>query len=218
MDPNQRLSIDEIAANGRPTEPKEHAIKFINQCGVLARDNIPITVHEWVKPSKAHAGVRYVSDRAKEDLWNKLMANFNLPSDYQEKDEEGNPDPEGKARKLKVKQFALSKMAEAFRNWKKNLWAQYVKSDKKAPLEFKGKHVKLKHQWAEFVAYKESEAAKKKSEKNKKNASNKKHHHVLGPGGYKGAVHKWEAMEADLRAKGIPLGTEGWLERTKHWW
>ena len=40
----------------------------------------------------------------------------------------------------------------------------------------------------------------------------------MGPGGYKGAVPKWEAMEADLRAKGITLGTEGWPERAKHWW
>jgi hypothetical protein len=90
------------------------------------------------KPSKARAGVRYVSDRAKEDLWNKLMANFNLPSDYQEKDEEGNPDPEGKARMDKFKKFALKKMGEAFRNFKKNLWAAYVKNEKKAPPEFKG--------------------------------------------------------------------------------
>ena len=45
------------------------------------------------------------------------------------------------------------------------------------------------------------------------NAKKKQYHHNLGPGGYKGAVHKWEAMEADLRAKGITLGTEGRPER-----
>ena len=121
MDLTQRLSIELIAASGQPLQPSEHAIKFVNQCGVLARDYIPITVQEWNKPSVARAGVRYVSDRAKEDLWNKLMANFNLPSDYQEKDEESNPDPEGKANLMKVKKFALKKMAEAFRNFKKNL-------------------------------------------------------------------------------------------------
>ena len=112
----------------------------------------------------------------------------------------------------------LKKMAEAFRNFKKNLWSKYLEKDKKVTPEFKEEQVKLKHQWAEFVAYKESEAAKQKSEKNKENASKKKHHHVMGPGGYKRAVHKWEAMEADLRAKGIRLGTEGWPERAKHWW
>ena len=40
----------------------------------------------------------------------------------------------------------------------------------------------------------------------------------MGPGGYRISVPKWEAMEADLRAKGITLGTEGWPERAKHWW
>ena len=40
----------------------------------------------------------------------------------------------------------------------------------------------------------------------------------MGPGSYRVSVPKWEAMEADLRAKGITLGTEGWLKRAKHWW
>jgi hypothetical protein len=31
-------------------------------------------------------------------------------------------------------------------------------------------------------------------------------------------VPKREAMEADMRTKGITLGTEGWPERAKHWW
>ena len=113
-----------IAASGQPLQPAEHAVTFVNQCGVLARDNIPITVHEWKKP-KNSAGVRYVSDRSKEDLWTKLMENFNLPPDYQEKDEDGNPDPEGKARMEKVKNFALKKMGEAFRNFKK-IYGQHM--------------------------------------------------------------------------------------------
>ena len=132
MDPNQRLSIDEIAANGKPMEPKEHATKFVNQCGVIARDTIPITIQEWNKPTKAGDGVSYVDDRAKDDLWNKLMANFNLPPDYNEEDADGNPISGGRERRLRVKKFALKKMAEAFRNFKKNLWATYVKQ-KKAP-------------------------------------------------------------------------------------
>jgi len=217
LDANQRLSIDEIAANGKPMEPKEHATKFVNQCGVIVRDTIPITVQEWTKPKKAGAGVSYVDDRSKEDLWNKLMANFNLPPDYNEEDADGNPIPGGRERRLRVKKFALQKMGEAFRNFKKTLWAKYLKK-KKTPPEFKGLLEKLKDQWPEFVAYKESEKAKERSEKNKENAKKKQYHHVMGPGGYKGAVPKWEAMEADLRAKEITLGTEGWPERAKHWW
>ena len=217
MDANQKLSIDVFAADGKPMEPKEHATKFVNQCGVIVRDTIPITVQEWTKPKKAGAGVSYVDDRSKEDLWNKLMANFNLPPDYNEEDADGNPIPGGRERRLRVKKFALQKMGEAFRNFKKTLWAKYLKK-KKTPPEFKGLLEKLKDQWPQFVAYKESEIAKERSEKNKENAKKKQYHHVMGPGGYKGAVPKWEAMEADLRAKEITLGTEGWPERAKHWW
>ena len=54
--------------------------------------------------------------------------------------------------------------------------------------------------------------------KNKENAKKKKYHQKLGTGGYKSVVPKWEAMEADLRARGITLGTYGWPERSKHWW
>jgi hypothetical protein len=50
LDPSQRLSIDVIAPNGKLLEPKKHATKFINQCGVIVRDTIPITVQEWNEP------------------------------------------------------------------------------------------------------------------------------------------------------------------------
>jgi hypothetical protein len=93
-----------------------------------------------------------------------------------------------------------------------------VKKEKKVPPVFKGTLEKWQPLWPEFVAYKESETAKERSKKNKVNAKKKKYHHKLGPGGYKLSVPKWEAMEADLRAKGITLGTEGWPERAKHWW
>jgi hypothetical protein len=68
------------------------------------------------------------------------------------------------------------------------------------------------------VAFKDSERAKEMLVKNKENAENKKHRHVLGSGGYKSVVPKWEAMENELSNKGITLGTEGWPERAKHWW
>jgi hypothetical protein len=76
----------------------------------------------------------------------------------------------------------------------------------------------LREQWPEFVVYKNSERAKEMRLKNKANSQKKTNHHVLGPGGYSSAVPKWEAMEGELRTKGITLGTEGWPERAKHWW
>jgi hypothetical protein len=51
--------------------------------------------------------------------------------------------------------------------------------------------VKLRKQWPEFVAYRESERAKEMSKKNEENAKKKQYHHVLGPGGYNTTVLKW---------------------------
>jgi hypothetical protein len=76
----------------------------------------------------------------------------------------------------------------------------------------------LREQWPKFVAFKASLRAKEMSHKNKANAEKETYRHVLGPGGYRNAVPKWEAMEAELRPKGITLGTEGWPGRAKHWW
>jgi hypothetical protein len=83
---------------------------------------------------------------------------------------------------------------------------------------FEGACKKLREQWPEFVAFKDSERAKEMSVKNKANAEKKTYHHVLGPGSYRSVVPKWEAMKNELRNKGITLGTEGWPERAKHWW
>jgi hypothetical protein len=68
------------------------------------------------------------------------------------------------------------------------------------------------------VAFKDLKRAKEMSLKNKANAEKKAYHHVLGLGRYRTAVPKWEAMEGELRTKGITLGTEGWPKRAKHWW
>ena len=35
--------------------------------------------------------------------------------------------------KTKVKEWTLSKMAEQFRTWKKNLWKAYLKAEEKDP-------------------------------------------------------------------------------------
>jgi hypothetical protein len=56
LDPNQRLSIDVIAANVKPMEPKKHATKFIKQCIVIVRDTILITIQEWNETKRARVG------------------------------------------------------------------------------------------------------------------------------------------------------------------
>jgi hypothetical protein len=157
-----------------------------------------------------------VNKRSKKDLWRKLMANFILPPEYSKKDDDGNKIPGGREWRRKVKHYTLKKMDEAFWSFKKMLYAKYIAKEK-TPV-FKGAYEKLRQQWPKFVAFKALERAKEMSVKNKANAEKKAHHHILGPGGYKSAVPKWEAMKNELRNKGITLGTEGWPERAKHWW
>jgi hypothetical protein len=64
--------------------------------------------------------------RSKKDLWRKLMANFILPPEYSKKYDDGNEIPGGRERIRRVKQFALKKMAEAFWDYKKMLYAKYI--------------------------------------------------------------------------------------------
>ena len=214
MDGNQRFTIDEIDDNGKPIASKKHATMFVNQCGVIVRDNLPITIQEWIKPKKAGEDfTSYVHDDAKDDLWQKLISHFILPREYEEFEADGvTPIPGGLQNRKKVKEWTLMKMAELFRNYKKNLYAKYVA--KKITPEFTGALEKLREQWPDFVKYKESSVAKERSGKNKENSKKKKYHHKLGTDGYKSAVPKWEAMEADLRARGITPGTDTWPERS----
>jgi hypothetical protein len=149
--PNQKLSSDVIDPNGKPLEPKQHATKFVNQCGVIVRYTIPITVQKWNEPKKG----TYWS------LWKKLMENFILPTEYSKFDDDGNEILGGRERRRTVKEFARKKMAEAFRNYKKMFYVTYV-AKKKTPV-FEGAYEELRALWPEFVAYKDSERAKEMS-------------------------------------------------------
>ena len=117
--------------------------------------------------------------------------------------------------RLKVKEWALKKMATQFQTFKKRLYQHYLK-EKKAP-EFTGSLEKQQVHWDAFLEYKESEEAKQRSAKNKQNASNKKYHHKLGTGGYKTAMPKWDKPEAGMRAAGITPATDGWPLRSRNW-
>jgi hypothetical protein len=54
-----KYNINEVVADGEPIAPAQNARKFISQCGVIVRDNIPITIQEWNKP-KEDREVSYV--------------------------------------------------------------------------------------------------------------------------------------------------------------
>ena len=110
----------------------------------MVRDRIPITVREWHKPKGAEES-EYVAERYKEGLWNDLMAHFTLP-EYED-------DADTAALREKVKEWALKKMAELFRQWKKTLWLKYQKN-KTAP-KFEGYLAKQQPYWDTFVKYKQ---------------------------------------------------------------
>ena len=134
-----RYRIEVVGVDGKPQVPVDVTRKFVKQCGVLARDYIPITVQEWNRPSGG--GVPYVGDAAKDRLFDKLMTNFLLPM------LDVNPDEEERARRelvQRVKKFALSKMTDAFKNWKKKLYNNFVKVEKN-PYFTQGGYAKLRH-------------------------------------------------------------------------
>ena len=116
-----KYNIDAIKDNGKPVEPKKNAGKFIRQCGVLVKDQLPISIQEWKRPAKPCPDLTFVDDRAKKLLWETLMSHFTLLDHFTAEDVE------------KVKNAALRKMAVAFNNHKKSIWAKYVEGEKKTP-------------------------------------------------------------------------------------
>src|SRR3954468_12159588 len=200
---DERFEIIAIAPDGQPIEPIRTKKAFVSQCGVLVRDKIPISIQQWNKPKNEDPEVSYVNDLQKNDLWTELKSNFTLlPED----------DPEKPVIEPLIKYFALKKMADLFRKWRKDL-NKFV--EKKETPEFKGIYEKIRDDWPAFVAYKTSEKSKKMSETNKKNVAKKKHHHRTGSGGYLVARPKWAKAENDLVQKGIEPETMSWPDRCR---
>ena len=116
-----KYNIDAIKPNGKPSEPKKNAGKFVRQCGVLVKDQLPISLQEWRKPANPRPDVTFVDENQKNLLWDTLMEHFTLPDYFTDADVQ------------KVKDATLKKMAIAFNNHKKTVWANYVEGGKKTP-------------------------------------------------------------------------------------
>ena len=52
-----KYNIEAVRPNGEPLAPKKIADKFILQCGVLVRDQLPIKLQEWREPAKPRPDV-----------------------------------------------------------------------------------------------------------------------------------------------------------------
>jgi hypothetical protein len=202
---DERFTITAIKDDGQPIEPKRTKDTFVSQCGAIVRDSVPISVEQWNK-SKDHPEVSYVQDRQKDDLWTALKANFTLPPEE---------DPNKPVIEPKVKAFALKKMADLFRNWKKELNTKFVEKGKTP--EFTGRYEKIRDHWPAFVAYNTSDKSKKMSETNKNNAAKKQYHHHTGSGGYLKARPLWDKAENDLIAKNVVPQTLNWPDRSRTW-
>jgi hypothetical protein len=72
--------ITEVDPNtGEPLLPKNNTKKFVNHCGVLVRDRVPISVREW-KKRKDDPLISFVSERDKDILWASVTTHFSLPA------------------------------------------------------------------------------------------------------------------------------------------
>ena len=185
-----KYNNEAIKPNGEPLAPKKIADKFIRQCGVLVKDQLPISLQEWREPAKPRPGVTFVDDRQKLLLWETLMEHFTLPDHFTEADGQ------------KVKDAALRKMAVAFNNHKNREWAKYVKGGRKTPV-FEGILEKQSAHWDDFVKFKDSELSKERSRINKANAAKKDKFHKLGPGGYAVGIPKWDKSEKEMEDAGF---------------
>ena len=81
-----KYNIEAIKPNGEPLAPKKIADKFIRQCGVLVKDQLPISLQEWREPAKPRPNLTFVDDRQKSMLWDTLMEHFTLPDHFTEAD------------------------------------------------------------------------------------------------------------------------------------
>ena len=73
--------ITEVNHNtGEPLLPTKNAKTFVNHYGLLVRDKLPISAHEW-KMKKDDPRISFVSERDKDLLWDLVTAHFQLPGD-----------------------------------------------------------------------------------------------------------------------------------------
>ena len=60
-----KYNIEAFKPNGEPLAPKKIADKFVRQCGVLVKDQLPISLQEWRKPAKPRPNVTFVDENKK---------------------------------------------------------------------------------------------------------------------------------------------------------
>ena len=86
LKPGVKYNIEACSPTGKPLAPKKIADKFVRQCGVLVKDQLPIKLQEWREPAKPRPDVTFVDKNQKDLLWDTLMEHFTLPEHFTEAD------------------------------------------------------------------------------------------------------------------------------------
>jgi len=95
----------------------------------------------------------------------------------------------------------MKRTAKSWRTHKSNLVCNYIAKGLE-PIE---QHPYIEPEdWAEFVQFKQSEAAQEESAKGKVLREKNMHNHHMGSSGYEGKLAKWEEEDRKLEALGIP--------------
>jgi hypothetical protein len=139
--PSRRFIITEVNEDGDHTQPPISVNAWKTSVGKLIRKNVPIMYRFW--KGKKHEEKYIVPDNIKQNLWNILMAKFELPRD---------------CNMGLVKSMTLSNLDLSFRNFKSRMWSQYGQKDKTPDWD---KYPLLKPYWSGFKKYKKSEESTK---------------------------------------------------------
>jgi hypothetical protein len=182
MLPSRCFVITTVNEVRDPTQPPVSVNAWKTSIGKLIRENVHATYRFW--KGKTHEKKYIVPDSMKQNLWNTLMAKFELPRD---------------CNTGLVRSKILNNLGLSFRNFKSRMWSQYCQKDKTPDWD---KYPLLKLYWSRFKKYKQSEEAFKMSQENKMNAKKKILHHTTGSRGYAGKEETWQEQEE----KAIQLG------------
>jgi hypothetical protein len=104
--PSGHFIITEVNEVGDPTQPPISVNTWKTSVGKLTRENIPVTYRFW--NGKKYEEKYIVPDNIKQNLWDTLMAKFELPRD---------------CNTGLVKSRSLSNLGLSVRNFKSRMWS-----------------------------------------------------------------------------------------------
>jgi hypothetical protein len=106
-----KIIIIEVDNDGTPIAPPGVQTIFVNQCGDIVRENIPINIKKWKITKKTDLLEDVVPNLEKNMCWEQMKLYFSF---LEQKENE-------------LKDFAFKKLAIAFGTCKKNLYKNFIK-------------------------------------------------------------------------------------------